>query len=191
MFALSLPVRILRQGHLQHAQIVAKFIYLWFPGQEIMYVQTSIPGNMKAVSIMPLTCSVEIESSGYLSLNNFVVGSPNDMNSKVVTFLSAASSTISPIKEFIRGSSLSTVLVNFSIEMESLAIKATAKTSSRFSRSIARDWWLLTKLVVDHRLHYHDENPLHCSDSLIATIHFTRTPHAFLLLELSMNLACN
>ena len=79
---------------------------------------------------------------GGLFLNIYLAGSPTERIIRVTTFFSAASSPIFPIRAirvFTVGLSVFTVLVNSSIEIEYLAMTATANRSSHLSHSIAGD----------------------------------------------------
>ena len=86
---------------------------------------------------LSLVCNDHTDSSGYLSLKSFRAGSPTDRNNQVTTFFSAASSGITPISAFTLGCRSSTVLVSSSIDIECLAITATANRSIYRSHSIA------------------------------------------------------
>ena len=85
---------------------------------------------------MSIASSVHNDVSGYLSLSIFLQGSPSDRNIILTTFLFAASSGISPNNAFTLGFVSTADLVNSFMEIEYLAIIATANRLTHSSHFI-------------------------------------------------------
>ena len=97
----------------------------------------SIRKQPSQLSNSSVACKDQIVFSGFLSRNTFRPASPYDRNIILTAFLFAASSGLYPRSAFTVGFFVSfAVLVNSLIEMEYLAIIATANISIHFFHSI-------------------------------------------------------
>ena len=140
---LCLPIHILLPTRLRHAKIVAgiplAIVFAIESGVCPVFCSSQFE-NFHNFVASPLLAKDQLDVSGYLSRNIFRPVSPTYRNIMLTTFLFAVSSVISPGSDFTLGFASSTVLVNSFIDMEYLAIIATANRSHHFSHSIDCDF---------------------------------------------------